>query len=474
MNLFTSLRLDNQIGSVSFYYNDAVFKNQNDVREVALLRGSLSFAFGLLVIGSMFGVQSLGHSRIEQWVEVHDEHFTPSSFPDVHEIRGSIDIKPGRTLSLELTLDVSVDTNQDGDFVLFSLNPGYKISHLEVAGEKVNDHEFLHGLLKIPVKYFNSDRTEMGIVAKGYPDKRFAYLDSRDTLSQMVGPAVRQLRQLGTENSIFHSKFVVLQPGIKWYPTAGTATNEGAWERRKKDFFALDIEVSVPHNWLVAGPAKRELSEQNKRTTYSFKQSSPLPEFALVGSRFESASVEVEGIAFELLYTKVHRRKFEPFAQYGDAVRQWIKWRLDTVHPKGFYYPYGSFVLVEVPSNLRVFGGDVEMDTVMNPPGIVMIRESTLPTTTIKSWFKGSRQEVMEELGLTDERFNGIVIGSIGGYLTHPLFESNVHLGLSQSLLTQQTSATGEGARALNTLLDLLTSNLSNYFRAPLLNPCLG
>ena len=28
----------------------------------------------------------------------------------------------------------------------------------------------------------------------------------------------------------------------------------------------------------------------------------------------------------------------------------------------------------------------------------------------------------------------------------------------------QQTSATGEGARALNTLLDLLSSNLSNYF----------
>ena len=114
------------------------------------------------------------------------------------------------------------------------------------------DHKFEHGLLEIPQHYFNSDLNELEIIATGRPDSRFAYLDTVDTLSKIVGPDVRQLRQLGTENAIFHSNFVVLSPGTKWYPTSGTATNEDAWELRKRDFFTLKIDVSVPRHWLVA------------------------------------------------------------------------------------------------------------------------------------------------------------------------------------------------------------------------------
>ena len=427
-----------------------------------LVFGIVSFSLGLIVIGTMFGVQALEHNRINQWVEVHDEHFKPRSFPDVHKIRGSIDIKPGRMLSLDLTLDLSVDTNQDSNFVLFSLNPGYNISHLEVAGVKVDDHEFLRGLLKIPRHYFTSDKTELVIVAKGRPDKLFAYLDSRDTLSQIVGPDVRQLRQLGTENSIFHSKFVVLQPGIKWYPTSGTATNEDAWERRKRDFFTLDIEVSVPRNWLVAGPAKREALVDRKHSTYRFQQPSPLPEFALIGSRFESASIEVEGIWFEFLYSKAHRKKFERFERAGDPIRQRITWSLNSLRSTGMEYPYESFVLVEVPSTLRVFGGGVKMDTVMNPPGIVMVRESTLPTS-LDLIIDGTREEIMERYNMTEQQFVRFEINAVDEYLRHPMFESNLHLGLYRSLHIQQTSATRDGARALNTLLELLIGALYPY-----------
>lgn len=426
--------------------------------------GSVSFCLALLVIGTMFGVQALENNRINQWVEVHDEHFNPSAFPDLHEIRGSVVIKPGRTLILDLQLDVTVDVDQDIDFILFSLNPGYKISHLTVASQKVTDHEFEHGLLMIPRRYFNSGTNEIEITARGRPEGRFAYLDTVDTLSKIVGPDVRQLRHLGTENAIFRSNFVVLSPGIKWYPTSGTATREDAWELRKRDFFTLNIDVSVPRGWLVAGPAKRETLDDDKRAKYRFQQSSPIPEIALVGSRFKSASIEAEGISFELLYAHVHRKQFERFAQLGEYVQQRIKWRLDTIRPHGFEYPYESFSLVEVPSTLRVFGGGSELDTVMSPPGMVMIRESTLPTTTIKKNFEGNRQEVIEQYNFTEEQYDGMVIDSIGAYLAHALFESNLSFGLSRSLYTQQTSATGDGALALNTLLDFLVKGLSVYF----------
>ncbi|MYC24544.1 MAG: hypothetical protein F4X56_01330 [Gammaproteobacteria bacterium] len=446
------------------FWSSSLLARVTPTRSRNSVMGGVCFGLGLFVIGTMFGVQALNNNRVHQWLAVHDAHFNPSAFPDVHEIRGSVAIKPGRTLVLDLKLDVTVDVDQDVDFILFSLNPGYDISELAVAGEEVFDHKFNHGLLKIPKQYFNSDLNELEITAKGRPDSRFAYLDSVDTLSKIVGPDVRQLRQLGTENAIFRSNFVVLPPGIKWYPTSGTATNEDAWELRKRDFFTLKIDVSVPRRWLVAGPAKRETLDDDKRAKYRFQQASPLPEFALVGSKFKSASIEVEGISFELLYAQVHQKQFDRFAQLGDSIRQVIKWRLDTISPQGFDYPYESFTLVEVPSTLRVFGGGSEMDTIMCPPGLVMLRESTMPTTTLKTRFEGSRQEVMEEYGMTEEQYNGTIVSSIGAYLTHPLFESNVHLSLSRSLLRQQTGATGDGAFPLNTLLDLMVSSLSNYF----------
>ena len=444
------------------WWSSCLVSRVNPNRSRDLILGGVSFTFGLLIIGSMFGLQSVQNNRINEWVEVHDEHFDPSSFPDVHEMRGRIDIKPGQSLTIDLTLDLSVDADHHSGFVLFSLNPGYHISRLEVDGEEVIDREFQHGLLKIPVRYFTSDRNELMITATGSPDKRFAYLDSLDRISQVVGPNVRQLRQLGTENSIFHSKFVLLPPGIKWYPTSGTATNEDAWELRKRDFFTLNIEVSVPRHWLVAGPAKRETLADGKRAKYRFHQSSPLPEFALIGSRFESASIEVEGVLFECLYAKTHRRKFERFtADPEDHIRQQLTWRLEDLRTRGFEYPYGSLTLVEVPSSLRVFGGGLEMDTVMSPPGLVMIREVTLPTTTVDLLgFEETREEIMEMFNLSEQDFTGFEISAIRAYLENLMFESNVNIGFYRSLHIQQTSATGDGARALNTLMDLLIRNV--------------
>lgn len=418
-----------------------------------LVFGSFLFCLGVLVIGTMFVRQTLEHNRIEQWTKYHDQHFSPSAFPEVHEIRGRIDIKPGRMIDLDLTLDVSIYTDQSDEFVLFSLNPGYNISHLAVGGERVVDHDFRHGLLTIPQRYFESEITKLHIKAKGRPNGRFAYLDSNRTLSQIVGPDVQQLRRLGTESFIFRPEFVVLLPGIKWYPTSGTATNEEAWEQRKRDFFTVDIEVSVPRGWIVAGPAKRERILDTKRTKFGFQQSSPLPDFALVGSRFESASLEVEGVFFEILYSKTHQKTFKSLARMQDKLRERLEEMLKAVQQTGFNYPYGSFALVEVPSTLRVFGGGSGMNTVMCPPGLVMIRESTLPTMPTDSLID---EKWFEQTNLPEEERITFEFDTLSNYLQHSAFESNVGFGYFHSLLNQQTSATGNRAQVINTLLEQL------------------
>ncbi|MYD45318.1 MAG: hypothetical protein F4W92_03070 [Gammaproteobacteria bacterium] len=449
--LFTPITLFNRIAlllmSVGFLCWVSYFSlriSSSSSRDLML--GGLFTCVGVLIIVAMFGIQTSRLNRVDQWIQEHDEHFLPSSFPDVHEIRGVVDIKPGRSLSIDLTLDVSVDTDQDIGFVVFSLNPGYTISKLTVGGEAVEDPDFQNGLLKIPREYFSTDANELNISAKGRPDGRFAYLDSVATLSEISGLDVRQLRLLGTENFIFRPEFVALVPGIKWYPTSGTATNEDAWESRERDFFTLDVDVIVPKNWLVAGPSKREKSDGARRTKYSFQQSSPLPEFALIGSRFKSGSIEVDGITLEILYSHKHRRTFEHFAQIEEGIRSTSQGFINSFQNHGLSYPYGSFSLVEVPSTLRVFGGGVSMDTVMCPPGMLMVRESTLPTMSIESLIDIDRE---------DWQFSRVL-----RYLSYPMFESNIDFAFYRNIFEHQTGTTGEGALALRMFLDFFAESL--------------
>ncbi|MYC26081.1 MAG: hypothetical protein F4X56_09215 [Gammaproteobacteria bacterium] len=463
--LFTPVIVINRLAlllmAIGFLYWASILDmRETTARSNDLLLGSASFCGGVLLIVTLFIVQIFEHNRINEWVKVHNEHFKPTAFPDVLAIRGTVEIKPGRTLVLDLTLDVRFEANQDVDFVLFSLNPGYKISHLSVAGTDVSDREFQHGLLKIPQHHFTVGTNEIKFAATGRPNKRFAYLDSRATLSQIVGPDVRQLRQLGTENFIFRSEFVALLPGIKWYPTSGTATNEHNWEHREKDFFTLDIAVSVPQDWIVAGPAKRESLASARGTTYQFRQTNPLPEFALVGSKFESAAIEVEGIVFEVLYSRAHRHTFEALAPTNNNTHERLQAIVQSVRSHGFQYPYDTFALVEVPSTLRVFGGGYRMDSVMSPAGLVMIRESTLPTISVNSLIDRRRKKNFVQYNMDEDVWIDWQFQAISQYLQHPMFESNVNLGFFRSLILDQTHATQEGALALNNFLEHLIEAL--------------
>ena len=444
--------------SVAFlYWTSSLEYRLNPVRFRELALGCTSFVLGVLVFGTMVGTHVLKLGEIDRWVNAHDDHFIPNTFPDVQDIRGQVDIRPGQSVEINLTLDVRTGPISDRSFVVFSLNPGYTVSTLTVGGEKVDNPNFKNGLLKIPSKYFSSDTNELKILAKGYPDDRFAYLDSIDTVAAVSGPEIRQLRLLGTENYIFHNKFVVLSPGIKWYPTSGTATNEDSWEQRERDFFTLNIDVSVPENWLVAGPAKRVKAEDNSRNTYQFQQSDPIPEFALVASNFESASLEVEGIEFEVLYSHVHKRTFDAFAPAEDNIRERLGWTIEAIRAQGLNYSNRSYTLVEVPTSLRVFGGGVRMDTVMCPPGMLMIKESTLPTYPNAAQFSSVPSNQSE---MTEENWIASQLDQMIRYVQSSMFESSLNYVLYRNLLVQHTNATQQGAQALNILLGIFAEVL--------------
>jgi len=420
-------------------------------------KGFYAFGGGILLIAGMLGSNFLGMQQVAGWKRFHDQHFEPASFPDIHHLSGTVDLYPGRSVVLDLNLKVSVAEENSGDYVLFSLNPNYRVKQISVAGEKVKGRKFNKGLLKIPRHYFEGSEVEMQLQATGRPKSKFAYLDSIDKVSNIFGPEAHQLRYLGTKNYIFDPRFVALMPGIKWYPTSGTATREDSWSTRQKYFFTVDLQVSVPSKWLVAGPAKRERLESKGRSVFRFQTHNPVPRIALVASRFERASQQVGAVEFELLYDRSHRRNFETLTVADNpAQRLWVEGLIEEVSSAGLEYPYSAYSLVEVPAALRTFGSDSKLSSVLGTPGILMMPETSLPTMHIDSLFDASHYETSGPINWSDSEWVIDVRLSLNAYFEFDQYIGNHLVHFYQSVLSDQINATGPDALMLNLVLEQL------------------
>lgn len=436
------------------YWSSLLYRRNVSSRSEQRMNGVFSFTAGVFFIFVMFAAQFLEHRQISGWKQWHDAHFDVITFPDVHHIEGDIDIDPGSSILLDLRMMVSISGDDVVKFVLFSFNPSYRIDQLSIEGEAITDYQFNRGLLKIPRTHFATKNSILQLKAMGRPNAKFAYLDSVERLSKIFGPEVRQLRYLGTENYIFRSNFVVLMPGIKWYPVAGTATNEDSWGKRPRDFFTIDLNVSVPRNWVVTGPAKREVVSHEERTIFSFKTTNPIPHLALVTSRFEQLSDHIKGIHFEVLYSGAHRRTFESLTGTGQKIRDRIIGLLDDIRDTGFDYPYSVFSLVQVPASLRIYGGGNKMDTVLGMPGFLMFPETTLPTLHLDSLHNSDDFKRKERERWTDVRWNELKIARLAQYFGNALYAGSHSSHLSRSILSDQVSASGPNAELLNTILE--------------------
>ena len=426
-------------------------------REYFTTVGISCWVLGALIIGGSIVHQELRQHEVQSWVRAHDA-LELSTFPDITHISGNVAIVPGRRVDLDLILDLLLPENNASDFVVLSLNPGYRISTLWVGEKEVNDHRFEHGILEIPISIQEGNSVSVRVMADGRPDARFAYLDAAIQTKDIAGAKVRNLFALGTKSFIFHPRYVVLTSGIKWYPTAGAATGEDEWEVRPRDLYMLDLEVSVPKNWLVAGPGHSELksADEKHKSTYRIAPKNPVPEFTLVSSNFERASTEVEGVEFEVLYARQHSRRFKDLSELRESLELRLLSLLYWYKGVGLVYPYERFSVVEVPSTLRVFGGGWKMDTVMGPPGMILMRESSLPNTKISigheiyHWINVSRNESSDLYRLSSTNYGTL----LSSYFNSNVFGEHPSIGFARNFFGYQTSTTGQSARILDHVME--------------------
>ncbi len=428
------------------------------VERYGLRTPQLASGIGLVVlafsgIGGLLGVVHFERQQFAQWVEVHALHQSHST-TDIQAISGTVDIRPGRSIDLDLTLTLNSVTDATGNGWLMSLNPGYHIDELIVDGESTNDYEFEDGLLTIPRGESLAQEASVRIVASGMPNHRFAYLDSAvDPTKPETGRQTDLLFRLGQKSYIQHSQFVALMPGMHWLPSSGSAFGTTEWDTSGNDFYELDIEVIAPMGWTVAGPGKHGTDTTDSRTTTHFNPDVPIRDFALVSSKFERFSTSVQGIEFELLFSKKHHRFLRILGDIGPALNDWIDERVEEWNRAGIKYPFETLSLVEVPVTLRVFGGGWRMDSVYAQPGMLMLRESGLPI----SRFDNVLDNMPDDIAESDDKRSEYVLESVTQFFKNDQAGGNPLANVSKNFVLYQSMARENGATAINYFINELS-----------------
>ncbi|MCY3541233.1 MAG: hypothetical protein OXH31_04925 [Gammaproteobacteria bacterium] len=398
---------------------------------------------GILSFRAWFSIE-----QTAQWEETHAGLET-SKHLDLEHVTGRVELRPGKFMSLDLTLRLRALDRVQAKVGIFALNPGLNIDDLFLNGTRVVDYEFKQGVLKVPwVSMVNT--VELRVLARGKPNQSFAYMDAAINVAQLNGKQLRRFRNLGTKSSIFRSDYVVLLPGVHWYPTPGAATGRANLDETGTDFHTFDLKIATNSNWLVAAPGQRERILEGSSNTHRIQSLVPVPAITIVSSRFVRRAMTVDGVEFELLISPNHEALLEHFVGTEIDLKEWLTERLDRARALGLEYPYERFTVVEVPSSLRIFGGGWQMDSTLGPPGLFLVRESRLRSIRFEQdnflrWDEGEQRRKFRLSSLLNE-------------LEYDLVAENPYVAISKNFLTNQTKPSGSGALALQFVLDRLVS----------------
>ena len=411
-------------------------------RAPALSVGLALLFLGAVGIGGLVWFVESERSERGAWADAHESALnTPRA--DIERLSGTVDIDPKRQLEIDVVLDLRTPETTCHE-LQFSLNPGMAAQAVRLDG---SDVPFRHelGILAVtpPAGLAPGASAQLSIRASGVPDPRFGYLDSSvwaldETLLGMP------LALRGDAPSIYDPRFVALTPAVAWLPMSGANFAIDDPSRRTPDFHDIDLLVRIPDGWRAVGPGRLAADDGMR-----FRPRVSLSQFPLIAAPFERLALTRGGIEYELLLHPRHLAGVEYFSEEERQERtlQYLEQRFRLQSGSPMPYPHAVFSVVEVPGQLRRYGGGRVMDTIQALPGVQMLPEHGFPTRRFaaESPFRG----VSDETWVRQQLFSSIDSGP---------HRVPAAAGQTRNMGPYLASASGNGAIAVNYLLESLTS----------------
>ena len=439
-------RLSFVVAAVGLVFLAAALHSRPDAGTAGLMLSGCALVAAAM-FGAGFAAASLGiyDGQRAIWRAHHETARSRGDFDhvDLARVAGRVRLEPGRSLSIDVVMTVSRAGGTKR--LVFSLNPGLRVAALSVDGRTV-PYSHDQGLLTLELGAADSSgEVLVSVQASGLPDPGFAYLD--EALDGWGLFAGSQMHLLGRRSAIFEESFVALTPAIHWLPTLEANLDRDA----ALDFFNVDLTVEVPEGWTVAGPGVRTPDGQGG---FRFRPRTVVPDVALFASRFRKRDTVAAGVLVELLLHEDHSDNVGLFQDAADAISEQLAELFANLRELGVGYPFADLSIVEVPPQLRTYGGGCYMQARMSFPGIVLVRETGFPTASL-------RQRLEPLLPYADQP--GVVAYSkaymLARYTRSDSKGADSLRGLAENLLVM-TASSGEGAVIMDFLLVELASRL--------------
>lgn len=420
-------------------------------------RRSCLFGTSLLCMVAVFGLvylvvsSSADMRQRVHWLAAHEEAATVEP-ADLRHVEGRLRIDPGSSLELNVQMDLTAPSNVPSQALVFAFNPGMEIQGLLVDGRSAK-HWHEDGLLRVRLHGSvkpGADFT-LAVHASGIPDPRFAYLDSAlDPFAESWADSL--LPFLGTTASVFDNAYVALVPGTRWLPMPGAnlATDP---KLRPRDFFTMDLEVDTPSGWYVAAPGRGTRTQSLNRLR--FRPKAPLSEVTVVAAPFQRYAAVVHGVETELLFHPAHLRNIEAISYLAEALLKGWQEFLEEASGFDIPYPYDGLSIVEVPAQLRVYGGGRRMGSIQSSAGVLLMRELGFPTANLHMFpLPDAVPEYMQRQVVTN-------------YFLRDRTGANLLVGAADHLLPLLTGGRGDSADVAELLLGRLTRGLFGFRQSP-------
>jgi ABC-type transport system involved in multi-copper enzyme maturation permease subunit len=342
----------------------------------------LAFA-GFLLAGGALGVRyySVHQGRAsarEHYLELNNT-YVQMDVADI--ISNDINLaKHGRMLTIHSDISMRNQHPRSLDTLIFSLNPGFKIDSITGANGPVKYTRKRQLLLVVPETGIAPGRRgRLSFHYHGIPDEAVANLDIP---GKQIGEVKRaEVAVLDKKPGIVHDNYLLLTPGMLWYPVAGVGFNHVNFQLAEMDFVSFTLTVDPGRELVAVAPGREEHGEG----TFRFIPDNDLSALPLVIAPLEKRSLEVEGVTCALYVKPGHDYFSGYFTSISDTLGALIKEAKDDyeLDELDLYLEFKRVNLVEVPIQFHAYQRPFTQATDYILPEMILLPEKGAGLSTL-------------------------------------------------------------------------------------------
>jgi len=288
--------------------------------------------------------------------------------------------KSGVPLAVEAELELVNDNDVALTSLIFTLNPGLRLSAVRDGNGRDLAYEVEGSVLRVtpaspllPLAELTLAMTYAGDI----DTEGFDLMRGASRLEKWDGPI-----QKGDLTAWIRSDTAFLPPRARWYPVPGV--DYGNDDIRPTFFSTARIALDVPAGLeVVTQGTLAAQTEEDGRSLTTWEVQQPVPQFSLNMGEYETLETRIGDTDVVLYIHPLHMASIEFLADASEEAIALIDQLMTAmVQETGLAYPYPRLNVVEVPFLVQWYYEGWEESGGLTQPGVLMLEEDAFISRT--------------------------------------------------------------------------------------------